>query len=365
MKILYVITTLSQGGAEHVLINLANRMHKEGHKVDIIYFKGNLENFPDSNEINVHRIKITNIFNMISGLINIIFFIKKNKPDIVHSHLYHPNILTRVVKYFNRKLILINSIHSGEEGKSLVRRFAYKRTNFLPNIITNVSLTASHAVERRFSLPKNSIKTIYNGIDMNKYRYIKDSKEKICSELNLDLNCKIIISIGRLVAIKDHRTLLLAFKNFLDRVSNSEYHLLICGEGVLKEDLIKLSRNLMIYNHVHFLGNRKDIPELLSASDLFVLSSINEGLPTVLIEALACGTPCISTDCNGAAEILYNQADCIIPIGNPIAMENAIYKFLNIEVLPEYRNENRNLVYGRFSLDIYAQSWMNIYRIFD
>ena len=133
--------------------------------------------------------------------------------------------------------------------------------------------------------------------------------------------------------------------------------LLIAGDGELRFEIEKEITNLGISNNVLLLGRRDDIPLLMSACDVFVLSSDYEGLPTVLIEALACQAQVVSTDVSGVREIV-GTCGKIVPTKNPISLAEAIKDRL--------QNSNKNVsgqqyVKNKFDLDLISDKWLKIY----
>jgi glycosyltransferase involved in cell wall biosynthesis len=162
--------------------------------------------------------------------------------------------------------------------------------NFADGIITNSKGSANSL--KYFVFNKKKIYHIYNP-------YLKKINKKIFKKQNY------IINIGRLRKQKDHKTLLCAFKIFLEK--NKKYKLLILGHGNLEYDLKLLSKKLKISNKVIFKGWVKNTVPYLKKSKIFVLSSVYEGLGNVLIDAINYNVPCVSTNCpSGPNEILLN-----------------------------------------------------------
>ena len=143
-----------------------------------------------------------------------------------------------------------------------------------------------------------------------------------------DRSCPVILAIGRMKKVKDFSTLLRAFARLLDR---RPARLIVLGMGRLQPSLFSLARELGIAEHVDFPGFKKNPYAFLAKADLFVLSSRHEALPTVLIEAMACGCPVVSTDCPfGPREILEDgRLGPLVPVGNAEAMAEAMARTLD------------------------------------
>ena len=355
MKILYVITGLSQGGAERVVCDLADAMCKKGNEVQIVYLTGEILTLPISKKIKIIKIGLNSIASLPKSYLKLRRVIRNFRPDVVHTHMVHANILTRLVRTTTSMNKLICTAHSSNEG-GVIRMLSYRVTDRLANLTTNVSNTAVAAFEAKHAVPKNSMLTVYNGVDFTNFTYSPDAKDIIVKELSLDSNTKIILAVGRFNASKNYFNLLSAINLIKDQL-NISFVLLIAGDGELRFEIEKEITNLGISNNVLLLGRRDDIPLLMSACDVFVLSSDYEGLPTVLIEALACQSQVVSTNVSGAHEIIGKHGK-IVPTKNPISLAEAIKDRL--------QNSNKNVsgqqyVKNKFDLDLISDKWLKIY----
>ena len=355
MKILYVITGLSQGGAERVVCDLADAMCKKGNEVQIVYLTGEILTLPISKKIKIIKIGLNSIASLPKSYLKLRRVIRNFRPDVVHAHMVHANILTRLVRTTTSMNKLICTAHSSNEG-GVIRMLSYRVTDRLANLTTNVSNTAVAAFEAKHAVPKNSMLTVYNGVDFTNFTYSPDAKDIIVKELSLDSNTKIILAVGRFNASKNYFNLLSAINLIKDQL-NISFVLLIAGDGELRFEIEKEITNLGISNNVLLLGRRDDIPLLMSACDVFVLSSDYEGLPTVLIEALACQAQVVSTNVSGAHEIIGKHGK-IVPTKNPISLAEAIKDRL--------QNSNKNVsgqqyVKNKFDLDLISDKWLKIY----
>lgn len=355
MKILYVITGLAQGGAERVVCDLADAMFKKGHEVKIAYLTGEIITQPANKEIELLGIGLTNVITLPKAYLTLSKIVRNFKPDIIHAHMVHANILTRLVRLITPMTKLICTAHSSNEGGA-VRMMSYRLTNRLANLTTNVSNTAVAAFEATHAIPKNSMLTVYNGVDFTNFTYSPDAKDIIVKELSLDSNTKIILAVGRFNASKNYFNLLSAINLIKDQL-NISFVLLIAGDGELRSEIEKEITNLGISNNVLLLGRRDDIPLLMSACDVFVLSSDYEGLPTVLIEALACQAQVVSTNVSGVHEIIGKHGK-IVPTNNSMALAEGIRE--------SFQAKGRNTlgckyVKSKFDLALISDEWLNIY----
>ncbi|WP_165589331.1 glycosyltransferase, partial [Acinetobacter lactucae] len=164
MRILYVITGLGGGGAEKVVCDLADEMCSRGHIVKIAYLKGEIVVYPKNKKIELVYLGLESILNALSFSRSYRNLLRSFTPDVVHSHMVHANIFTRILRKFYYIPKLICTAHSSNEGGNF-RMLAYKFTHSLADLTTNVSSEASRNFEIRKAVPKGEIKTIYNGIN--------------------------------------------------------------------------------------------------------------------------------------------------------------------------------------------------------
>lgn len=357
MKILYVITGLAQGGAERVVCDLADKMHEKGNQVKIAYLTGEILTSPIYTDIELIKINLNSIRSLPLAYIRLLRLIKAYKPDVVHAHMVHANILTRLARLLSPMNKLICTAHSSNEGGSL-RMVLYRLTNSLADLTTNVSNTAVSSFEKKYAVPKNSMRVVYNGINFDSFGYQELARNEVIDEFNLFIDTKIILAAGRFNESKNYPNLLKAAKILKDKHSML-FNLLIAGDGELRDDLENMILKLGLKNEVKLLGRRKDIPRLMSACDVFVLSSDYEGLPTVLIEAFACQAQVVSTDVSGVREIVNNHGN-IVPAQDSVALAEAL-----VDILDKVNNSKNILGYQhakeKFDLNIISNEWLKIY----
>lgn len=351
MKILYVITGLGVGGAEKVVCDLADQMILKGHDVKIVYLTGSVLVKPISPRIELLPLHLNSASNVFSASRKYKKIIRDFSPDVIHSHMIHANIFARLNHLSFKYIRLICTAHNSNEG-GRVRMLAYKLTNFLSNLNTNVSQEASESLISKGAFNKNNLITVYNGIDLNKFNFF--NKDINSNELSF-------LSVGRFNKQKDYPNLFQAV-SILKNTINKEVKFYIAGDGVLRPQLEQLIVDLGISDCVVLLGKRSDIPNLLNKADYFVLSSRHEGLPTVVIEAMACGTFVIATDCGGSAEIM-GDTGILVPAQNSEALAEALNEAVNKTPLDIQENnlKARQRVEELFSLEGSVEKWLLLY----
>lgn len=351
MKILYVITGLALGGAEKVVADLADQMSNLGHEVIIAYLTGDVLVRPRNLHIDIVALGLNNISHLYKASMKYRKLVQRFQPDVVHAHMIHANIFARINRIGCTIPKLICTAHSSNEGGKM-RMLAYRLTNSLSNLNTNVSQEASKALISKGAFNQNNLITIYNGIDLNKFKSL--NVDKSSDEI-------MVLSVGRFNEQKDYPNLFKAIF-ILKNQTSRKIKFYIAGDGELRFQLEQLIINLNISDNVVLLGKRSDIPSLLNKADYFVLASKYEGLPTVVIEAMACGKFVVATDCGGSREIL-GQTGILVPKENSEALAKGLNQAL--EYTPEQILENEKLARKRaeelFSLETSVNKWLALY----
>lgn len=352
MNILYVITGLGLGGAEKVVVDLADQMVKRGHTVCIAYLKGNIVVKPKSESVQMISLGLESPKKLLKALYNFRQLIRQFKPDVVHAHMVHANIFARLARLMCRIPKLICTAHNSNEGGK-IRMLAYHYTNWLSDFNTNVSQEATDSLIQKGAFDQSNLHTVYNGIDLNKFYSDKNSSKTSNQKIEF-------LSVGRFNEQKDYPNLLHAIAQVTQR--NQNVHFNIAGDGELRSMIEVLIEQLGIGQYVTLLGRRDDVPDLMRQADCFVLSSKYEGLPTVLLEAIACGLFVIATDCGGSKEILNNNG-YLIPSQNHNILAAKILDFINLSENDRIKNNEHAEKYIKqnFDLNRVVEQWEKIY----
>ncbi|WP_458526476.1 glycosyltransferase [Onishia taeanensis] len=364
MKILLVVTGLSIGGAERLVTSLADNFSSAGHDVILVYFHGEAEIFPQNPHVKIVDIGMRRSpLGVLAGMWRLRRLIRNFKPDVVNSHLVHANIITRLIRLTVSIPRLISSAHNTNEGGRF-RMFAYRLTDVLADISTNVSDEAVAAFEKKGAILPGRMQTILNGIDTNVFSFDTVARGKIRNELDVDSVTPLILSVGRLCEQKDYPNLLRSFAH-LD-IGTPAPKLAIIGQGSLRGQLEALVDSLGIKDRVKFLGIRHDVPDVLSACDVFVLSSAWEGFGLVVAEAMACERLVVATDCGGVKEVV-GSAGILVPPKDSEALSAGLTNALGLtpEKIERFSISGRDRVIKKFSIDAMAQHYLKLYRCLD
>ncbi|ENU87665.1 glycosyltransferase [Acinetobacter sp. CIP 102129] len=352
MKLLYLITGLGGGGAEKVVCDLADQMFILGHQVKIAYLTGEILVRPKSIDIDLISLDLNNLYGLYSASKKYKKLIQDFQPDVVHSHMVHANIFARINRIGCAIPKLICTAHNSNEGGQL-RMLAYKLTNFLSNLNTNVSQEASDSLISKGAFNKNNLITVYNGIDLNKFLFL---------DKNISSNELSFLSVGRFNAQKDYPNLLHAIAIFLQNPQRKKCIFKIVGDGELRPQIEVLIENLDLKDNVILLGRRDDIPQLMQDADFFILPSAYEGFGLVVAEAMACGTFVIATNSGGVAEVMGGTG-LLVPPQNSEALAQALKQAVEKTSLEIQENnlKARRRVEELFSLEKSVQNWLKLY----
>lgn len=359
MKIIYVITGLGMGGAENQVVNLADKFAEKSFDVTIAYLLEPVMVEPNNKNVKLVWLGGTKSpFGMFSALKNLVKLIRKNKPDVVHGHMFHANILARVARIFAPVPMLVSTAHSNNEGGK-IRMLAYRLTNFLSDVFTNVSIDAVRTFEEKKAVSKGKILSVSNGIDVSYFKFSPDSRLSVRNELGL-AEKKVFIAIGRFHEPKDYPNLIDAFAKVVSR--SEDCHLLIVGDGELRSVIENQIAQLGLQQKITLLGLRKDIPQLLSTADIYVMSSAWEGLPLVIAEAMSVERVIVATDCGGTAQLI-GEAGYLVPPRNSSALAQGMCNALALSEVEaaELGQKARQRIVEHFSLDAAVQKWLAIY----
>lgn len=326
------IPNLSGGGAERMQINLSKELIKKGYSITFLV---------NQNDGDLHhllpvgtRVVSLNARKLYTAIFPLYLFLRKEKPDVILCALYHCSLAAMIVKaLFRTKTRVVISVRNTiSVYSSSYKRLTTRAIPFLFKIFANYAdhvVTVSKGVRDDWvkitGADKDKINVIYNPVVTEDFADRVNEKVDMSWKKGGDI--PLIIGVGRLAPQKDFSTLIAAFAKVLKKRTAQ---LAILGKGPLQEELQAQIDALGIAEHVKLVGFVPNPLPYVKQSSLFVFSSIFEGLGNVLIEALACGTPSLSTDCpSGPSEILDGgKYGRLVPLRDPDAMAEAILKTL-------------------------------------
>jgi glycosyltransferase involved in cell wall biosynthesis len=336
-RVTFHVPTLSGGGAERVFVLLANELSRRGYDVTLLVWNGKGPNAALIDR-NVDLVSFDMPMSQgrfgkmatIQGLLRTARFFRRQKPDAVFSALNFANLIVAIaLRLAGSGARYYPSYHNAmglkTEGLAyyivpLLNRITITRTAKAIGVSSGVS---RNLVENGFDV--DQVVTIYNPLPPQTRRNPDIYPwEEALSTLG---EGPIVAVLGRLVPVKDHGTLLQAFRCVLSKM---DCRLAIFGDGPLAAALCDQARSLGISDRVMFAGYVNDPAACYAAADLVVSSSISEGFGNVLVEAMAAGVPVVSTDAPyGPREILAGgEFGALVPVGDPVALADAILSTL-------------------------------------
>jgi glycosyltransferase involved in cell wall biosynthesis len=360
MRIVYVLTSLGMGGAERVVLALAGRMAQRGHTVALLVVRPPVaEQWPTALPV-VHLEMRRSPMSVLIGLERGRRFLREFRPDLLHSHSFHANLVARLFKLFVPEAAVLSTVHNVYEGGWL-RMLTYRLTDGLARRTAIVSRAAADRFVRLKAVPQEKCVVLTNGIDTAEFAPSAERRDRMRTEMDAGAGF-IWLTAGRIAPAKDYPNLLRAFA--LVRVARPDARLWIAGEGSGKSfSMVRsLAAELGVDDSVRWLGLRRDLPALLDAADGFVLASAWEGMPLALGEAMAMEKPVAATDVGGVRE-LVGDVGALVPPKDPEALARAMLE--QMQSTPEDRRAlgqaARARIQASFSMDAKAGEWEALY----
>ncbi|RIE08130.1 glycosyltransferase [Candidatus Cryosericum odellii] len=363
-RTLFVITGLDYGGAETQVRDVALAFKARGLSVGVVSMLLPVAYQDDLTSAGIHLWSLDMKRKwpdprMVWRLASIV---RQFKPDIVHSHMIHANLLARASRVVGwRKIPLVCTAHNVNEGGRL-RMYAYRVTDRWASITTNVSQAAVDRYVAVGAAPAGHIIYMPNGVDMSRFCPDEERRTAVRHSLGLGADGCVILAVARFEEAKNHAGMLRAFARVLE--THPSATLLLVGQGTLLNATRTLATTLHVADSVRFLGIRNDIPDLMRASDLYLMSSLWEGLPIVLLEAAASGLPAVATDVGGnPTAVLDGISGRIVSPNDDEALVAAVIEVLNMSPAARrsWGHAARQLAQSSFSLESVADRWLSLY----
>lgn len=313
IKILYIITGLGVGGAETMLYKLVRSLDRSNYTPTVISLStvGEVGKEIASLGVPIHSLNMTRGSLSFAAVFRLIAILRAVKPDIVHTWMYHADLLggvvARCVGYSN----IVWSIRNNSLDPKMCRaptRLAAKLCSMLSDIIPLKIISCSKKalnVHADLGYSRNKMLVIPNGFDLSQFIPSKSSRQDVRQELGLSSSSQLVGLVARFDPQKNHLGFLSAAKMIHNRLPH--VHFLLCGDGVDNNNLAlrgAIEGNKSFASRIHLLGRRSDISRIMAALDVLALSSFSEAFPNVVGEAMACGIPCVVTDVGDCAEIV-------------------------------------------------------------
>lgn len=280
-------------------------------------------------------------------------YIRDQNVDLIHAHQYTPFFYAAAARMFGASRPIVFTEHGRffpdlpSRKRAIFNRLMLRRRDR----IVAVGEQVRQALIRNESLPPERIDVIYNGIDLNRYSCStpETRESRLRDELGIGADDVVVVQVARLDSIKDHLTAVRAIGQGIAKCEN--LHLLIVGDGPERPRIEAEITRLDAGTRVHMLGLRRDVQQILPQCDLLLLTSLSEGIPLTLIEGMACGLPCVSTDVGGVREVVrQDETGLLCEAGDASAVAGALLQLAGDAGLRRSMGQaGRKLVESRFS----------------
>lgn len=365
-KILHIITSLGDGGAEGVLYRLiTNSPQDYHHEVIALSVDRKYENLLREKKIKVYNINLLKNKFEIKKLINLYKIIKQKKNYIIQTWLYHSDFLGGLCAYLSGNRNIFWNIRTSEislKSTKLKTLLIIYLNAFLSWFIPKKIIICSQRSIKVHRLVgyKNNFKLIHNGFDNRIFEKSKSYKRKLFKLNNKQI---LIGNVARYHSVKNHEYLFLIFSKLQ---KNLDIKLILAGTNMdeRNKDLMKMIDRYKIRDKVILLGRRDDIMKIYKIFDIFILTSLSEGFPNVLAEAMINNNICFSTNVGDSDVILRNKS-FMIPHNNHKKVVKVIKKIIDKKNSKEWKmikEKNKEHIVSHFSLNKMTNRYLNVWR---
>lgn len=368
INVLHIVLSLQVGGLERFVIDLIEN-YSSGVRSYIVCLD-------DAGEL-AQSCKAESLYSLhkkpgvsLSAIRRLCELARELRIDVIHTHNTSPHLHGAVAGML-AGIPVVHTKHGRNRKHGLRKIMLYRLSALLSRKVVAVSRNAADDCTHLEGIPAEKVMVILNGIDtrlfapmgldMHHAPQIPPRPPLQRGELCGDGICTIGI-VARLSPVKDHHTLLLACKHLYDR--QAQFRLLIIGDGPLRRELEKNVNELGLTEQVEFTGMRHDIPAQLHRLDMFVLSSVSEGISLTLLEAMATSLPIVATDVGGNPEVVKDGVTgFIVPPSNPEALADKLaYLIHNPDLRRRMGEEGRKRVVEQFDIRQTARKYEELYR---
>jgi len=362
-RVVFLSTDSGMGGAEREVCHLAEEFQRRGWDVTAISMLPLQSPIADLASKGIRTASLGMRLGVPDprGLVRLGRILRRIRPDVLHAHMVHANLLGRLSRLIAPTPVVISTIHNENEGAQW-RYLAYRLTNRLADVTTAVSRVAQLEATRRGAAPRGTIQLVPNGLATEAFERDAGTRER--TRAALDLGDRFTwLAVGRLAEAKGYGDMVAAFAVALAERPGAR--LLIAGVGQLERQIRSEIGRLGLDASVRLLGLRSDVPALMQAADGFLMTSRWEGLPMVLLEAGASGLPVVATDVGGSRDaVVDGVSGYVTPVGDPARSAAAIGRVMSLSGADRrvMGDAGREHIRATFDIRAVCDTWERLYR---
>lgn len=308
-KILHIIKSLGRGGAEMLLpetIKLHDRTWLDFHCIYFLPWKNQMVPALESTGCKVSCFAAkTNIHLMLQAR-NVARYVRQNQIDVIHAHLPWAGVLARIVGKMTGVPVLYTEHNKQERYHMATRILNLTTMNWLTRVIA-VSADVAESIRKNKPGLKAPLITVLNGVNVDTFGPGLASGSEVRTTFGIPADATVIGTIAVFRFQKRLDVWLDVAKTILEKQPDA--HFIIVGDGPLKSEIVGKAAALQIEARVHFAGLQTEVRPYLAAMDIYMMSSIFEGLPIAMLEAMASGCPVVTTDAGGIKEVIRHETD--------------------------------------------------------
>ena len=359
IKIFHLVGSLEVGGTEKGILLTVPRLNRDRFLsvVCSITPRMPLQSELESQGIRTYTLGIDSRWDirLVGGLLKLL---RKERPDVLHSYLFHANMVSRVVGRLARVPIILNSERSVNQDGGF-RMFVNHRTHRLATAVETNSEAGKSYVLRGLGADPSKVFVVHQGVDT--LNSVSQDASGVRRALGLDPEALVVGFVGRLHPVKGLSYCVRAFSTVVRELP--EARLVLVGDGPERAQLERLCDVEGVFDRVLFLGQRPDVAQIMSAMDVLVLPSLAEGLSRVVLEAMAMGKPVVATRVGGQSEAVVDGATgLLVPPAEPGALAQALLKVLSDRTVARQMGaEGRARVDSWFSVDHAVSRYEKLY----
>jgi glycosyltransferase involved in cell wall biosynthesis len=363
ISVLHLITELNMGGAQQALFRLLSGLdHRQYRPTVACLYNGRGE---VAQQIRHLGVRVVDVGMQPKWRLDAVWrlhrLMQQEKPVILHTWMIHANILGRIMGRLNRVPVVIISRRT-QNLDGVGRELANRMLSGWSDATITVSECVRQVEIAQARTDPAKVITIHNGVEAERYRQIDLTvRDLIRRELKTPNEVLVIASVGRLHSVKGFAHLLAAMQSVHARFP--EVHLWLIGDGELRTTLDAQAHKLGLDDVIVFAGTRLDVPEILTAVDIFTLTSHVEGMPNAILEAMAAGLPIVATQVGGVPEIVVDgETGLLVPPADEKALAQALLTLLEDASLRQHFGlAGRQRLLEQFDIAVTRQKTVDLY----